>query len=334
MLALGISLLLNLGQLGSGFTSSNKSVHKKRQYLEEVLLRDNSSRNKIAVVQVDGVITSGNGDGRRNMVEHIQDQLDVAGADKNVKAIVLKINSPGGEVLASDEIYNAIRDFQNDTGKPVIASMQTLAASGGYYVAAPCRWIVANELTITGSIGVIMHGWNFGDLMEKIGVRSATYKSGKYKDMLSPFRQPEEVPAEERELVEELIAETYGKFTNIVATGRSEAWKSNNEEGRELAADWVDYVDGRVFSGEKAYQLGFVDEKGDFEVAVSRALDLANVSNANVIEYQRPFGFGEIFSIFGESETHQARTVKLDIGVEFPKLQAGCLYFIYPQAIP
>ncbi len=293
-------------------------------------MTDNSSRNKIAVIRVDGVISSG-GDGRHSMVEHIQDQFEVAGRDENVKAVVLKINSPGGEVLASDEIYHAIQNFQKDTGKPVVASMQTLAASGGYYVAAPCRWIVANELTITGSIGVIMQGWNFGSLMDKVGVRAQTYKSGQYKDMLSPFRQPGNIPEGEGELVQELIMETYGKFTNIVATGRGEAWASNGEEGRQLAEDWASYADGRVFSGEKAFQLGFVDENGDFDAALSRAQALAKVKNANVIEYERPFGFGDIFSILGQSE---ARTVKIDIGVEFPKLQSGCLYFLYRNAIP
>lgn len=326
-----ISVLFNIGQFSSGLIGSSTHVHKKKQYLQEVLIRDNGSRNKVAIVAVEGVITSDNGGGRRSMVEHIQDQFGVAASDDNVKAVILKVNSPGGEVLASDEIYNAIRDFQDQTGKPVIASMQTLAASGGYYVAAPCRWIVANELTITGSIGVIMPGWNFGDLMDKIGVRSQSYKSGRFKDMLSPFRRPEDITDEERQMVQDLIMETYGKFTNIVAAGRSEAWTANDQQGRPLAEDWADYADGRVFSGEKAYQLGFVDETGNFETAVERALKMAGIQRANLIEYRQPFGFGELFSIFGESES---RTVKIDLGVDLPRLQPGCLYFLYPQAVP
>src|SRR6266498_1647841 len=100
----------------------------------------------------------------------------------------LVFNSAGAEVLASDDIYRAIVKFQNEQKKPVIASMGSLAASGGYYVSAACRWIVANELTLTGSIGVIMHAYNVSGLMDKIGVRAETYKSGIHKDMLSPFR--------------------------------------------------------------------------------------------------------------------------------------------------
>lgn len=168
-------------------------------------------------------------------------------------------------------------------------------------------------------------------MMEKIGVRSESYKSGPFKDMLSPFRRPEEIPPDERELVQEMIMETYGKFTNVIVTGRSEAWAANGQQGRELSDNWSQYADGRVFSGEKAYELGFVDETGDFDVAVRRAIVLAQVSDANVVEYQRPFGLGDLFRIFGQSE---AKTVKLDIGVDFPRLQPGCLYFLYRQAVP
>src|SRR5213075_3399635 len=104
--------------------------------------------------------------------------------------------------------------------KPVVASMGNLAASGWYYVSAPCQWIVANELTITGSIGVIMHSWNYRGLMNKVGLRPQTYKSGKFKDMLSGEREPEEVPPEERKMVQKLIDDTYGKFKEGVAEDR------------------------------------------------------------------------------------------------------------------
>ncbi|MDB6028061.1 MAG: signal peptide peptidase SppA, type, partial [Verrucomicrobiales bacterium] len=157
--------------------SSGKSVRHKREYLEEVTIEDNGSPNKVLVIDVSGVISSADMDRReKNMVESIAEQLQVAADDSNIRAVILKVNSPGGEVLASDEIYRSIQDFQADTGKPVIASMQTLAASGGYYVSAPCRWIVANELTITGSIGVIMHGFNYRGLMNKVGLKPMIFK--------------------------------------------------------------------------------------------------------------------------------------------------------------
>jgi len=200
------------------------------------------------------------------MVDLVKAQLDRAEEDDRVKAVILKVDSPGGEVLASDEIYREIADFQARVAKkPVIASMGNLAASGGYYVSAPCRWIVANELTITGSIGVIMHSWNYRGLMNKVGLRPQTYKSGKFKDMLSGERDPEEVPPEEREMVQKLIDDTYGKFKSVVAEGRKAAHDKNkgnkdaNDQGRTLASDWSDYADGRVLSGKDAVQLGFVD---------------------------------------------------------------------------
>ena len=129
------------------------------------------------------------------MVDVIQAQLDRAKDDKHVKAVILKVDSPGGEVMASDQINKAIVKFQEDSKKPVVCSMGSLAASGGYYISAPCRWIVADDLTITGSIGVIMHGYNYRGLMDKVGVLPMTFKSGKYKDMLSPDRSTNDIPA-------------------------------------------------------------------------------------------------------------------------------------------
>ena len=246
--------------------------------------------------------------------------------------MILKVDSPGGEVLASDEIYRAIADFQRDSPKPVIAAMGNLAASGGYYVSAPCQWIVANELTITGSIGVILHTWNYRGLMNKVGLRPETYKSGKHKDMLSGERDPDKEDPEEREMVQSLINETYGRFTNVVAKGRALAHEKNqkyaeNEQGRALSRDWTEYADGRVLSGSEAFKLGFVDQKGNFEDAVKRAQKLAGISAANLIEFQQRYDISDLFRLFGKSET---RVVKLDLGVEGPKLQAGQLYFLSP----
>ena len=333
-LALAASVVLNMKHYARRLTAG-KTVHHKKQVLEEVVIEDNKSRHKIAVVEIEGVISSGDSDRRgHSLVDSVREQLDAAAEDDAVKAVLLKVNSPGGEVLASDEIHNAIRDFQDDTGKPVIASMQTLAASGGYYVSAPCRWIVANELTLTGSIGVIMHGWNVSGLMDKIGVRAETYKSGAHKDMLSPFRHPDEISPEEQKMMRGLIMETYGKFTNIVVTGRSEAWKANaklKEQGKQLEENWSDFADGRVLSGNQAYDLGLVDELGDFDAAVQRAEVVSRIGNANLIQYQQPFDIGELFSLFGQTQT---RSLKVDLGVEFPKMQRGCLYFLYPNAVP
>lgn len=329
-LLLGLSLLLNLRQsVRSVMSVRPAKLHGP--HLEEATVEDNGSHHeKIAIVPVEGVIT-GESLGRDGytMVDYIKDQLDMAAEDDDVKAVVLKVNSPGGEVLASDDIYNLIVKFQNDTAKPVVASMGSLAASGGYYVSAPTRWIVANELTITGSIGVIMHSFNYRNLMDKVGVRPEVYKSGKFKDMLSGSKKEEEVTPEERQMVQNLVNETFLKFKSIVAEGRTHANDENKNnkdaKGQTLAKNWQDYADGRVLSGTEAFKYGFVDELGNFDTAVKRAEKLTGISKANLVQYHLPFSLGSLFRLFGKSE---AATIKVDLGMEMPKMQAGRLYFL------
>ncbi len=340
---LGFASLVILGQFVTRTMSFNHSfktasAREVGPKLEECILEDNDSPNKIAVITVDGIISGHDADeAGYNLVDIIQAQLDRASDDKRVKAVILKVDSPGGEVLASDEIYKAIREFESDEpdehgkpgrkGKPVICSMGSLAASGGYYISSGCRWIVANDLTITGSIGVIMHGWNYRGLMDKVGIAPMTFKSGKYKDMLSGEREPSEIPPEEREMVQGLINETYGKFTNVVAEGRSAAHALNQKEGAALADDWMEYADGRVVSGSQALDLGLVDELGDFDDTVDRTLEITQLKSANLIEYRERYDLSNLLSMFGQSG--KAHDLKLDLGVEAPKLQAGLMYFLY-----
>jgi len=265
---------------------------------------------------------SGNG-----MVEVIKAQFDRAADDDRVKAVILRVDSPGGEVMASDEINKAIVKFQDESHKPVICSMGSLAASGGYYISAPCRWIVANELTLTGSIGVIMEGLNYRGLMDKIGVAPNVYKSGKYKDMLSGMRETNEIPAGEQKMVQDLIDETFAKFKSVVADGRAKAHDKNKPEGKALAFDWADFADGRVVSGSQALTLGFVDELGDFDDAVDRTEKIAGIQNADLIEYRERHDFSDFLSMFGQSG--QSHDIKLDLGMDIPKLREGCMYFLW-----
>jgi protease-4 len=228
--------------------------------------------------------------------------------------------------MASDEINKVIAKFEDEAKKPVICSMGSLAASGGYYISVPCRWIVANELTITGSIGVIMHGWNYRGLMDKVGIAPMTYKSGRFKDMLSGERSTNEIPPEEHAMVQALIDETYGRFTNVVCTGRMQAFQKNNKEGQALATNWASFADGRVLSGSEALKHGFVDELGDFDQAVERTKKIAHIPNANLVEYRERYDISDFFSMFGQSSS--AHDIKLDLGVDMPKLEAGQLYFL------
>jgi protease-4 len=331
---LAISLIFNVGNF-AGNLLRGRNVKYARTVgprLDEVVYEDNDSANKIVIIDVKGIISDGMIDQSGfNLVDLIKAQLHKAEDDDHVKAVLLKVDSPGGEVLASDDIYRALKDFQARTHKPVIASMGSLAASGGYYISSPCRWIVANELTITGSIGVIMSSWNYRGLMDKVGVLPQTFKSGKYKDMLSGSREPDSITPEEKAMLQGLIDETFAKFKSVVREGRGQAFEKNKndkDKGHALSDDWQNYADGRILSGSEALKLGFVDQLGGFEDAVDRTKDLVGISQANLVQYQQRFDFSDLFRIFGKSD---AKTkIKVDLGMDTPKVQAGKLYFLSP----
>lgn len=338
LLALGLlaSLVFNLvlGARNLGGIASHKehSKHGASQ-LQEVVLEDDDSKNKIAVIDVTGVISDESGRTGSSLVESIRDQLDRAGDDEHVKAVILKVDSPGGEVLASDEIYRAIHRFQTNTDIPVIASMGSIAASGGYYISAPCRWIVANELTITGSIGVIFHTYNYRALMDKVGVRPGVVKSGKLKDMLSPDKRLEDELPEERQILAGMIDESFGRFVQVIVDGRGWAAKENEKdkitEGHTLAPNWRDFADGRILSGNQALKLGLVDEIGNFDTAVDRALEIAGVESAKLVTYEAAPSFSNLLRLIGKSD---ARALQVNLGgVDLmPKLPQGRLYFMSP----
>ena len=301
----------------------------------EVTVRAGDSDKHIAVIDVYGIITSYGALGD-NMVNRIKKQLDLAGTDPRIKAVLLRIDSPGGEVLASDEIALAIREFQEaEHKKPVIASMGGLAASGGYYVAAPCRFIIANELTITGSIGVIMQSINIHGLMEKVGVKADVYKSGDNKDMLSPFNSPESVSEEQKAILNGFIEETYKKFKKVVKNGREKIGLRKTPLAKELDGDWVDYADGRILSGKMAHDLGMVDDLGNFDFAVAFAEKYVGVEEgkkARLVQHQPPFNFGGLFSLLGKAEEKDpGTTLKIDLGLSVPQLKPGLPYYLSPH---
>src|SRR5262249_5357844 len=148
-------------------------------------------------------------------------------------------------------------------------------------------------------------------------------------DMLSGERDLDEIPPEERAMVQSLIDDTYKKFKNVVQKGREQANKDNKDKGRTLDPNWADYADGRVLSGTEAYNLGFVDELGNFEDAVKRAKNIAGITSANLIEYQQKYDLSDLFRFLGQSDAH---TVKVDLGMDVPKLKAGQPYFLMPTA--
>jgi protease-4 len=195
----------------------------------------------------------------------------------DIKALVLRINSPGGSVVGSDEIYHALQEME----KPIVVLMQEVAASGGYYISMAAGFIVVNPNTITGSIGVIGQFPNAEKLVDKIGFEMTTIKSGKSKDIGNPFRA---MTVEEKAIFQDIVDETYGRFVGIVATGRN----LPEAQVRELA-------DGRVYTGQKALELGLVDALGYQRDAVSKAAELAGIEGEpRLIHYKDEATFFEM----------------------------------------
>ncbi len=327
-----VAVAIALGQGLKGVRSASRGGHGADQ-LAEVVIEDNGAEDKVAVISVEGVITGQPTEpGGRTLVDLVRDQLDRIQGDTAVKAVILKVDSPGGEVLASDEIYRLLWEFVEDNAeKPVVVSMGSLAASGGYYVSAPCQWIVANELTMTGSIGVIFHGYNYRGLMDKVGVRPEITKSGKLKDMMSGEKRPDEELPEEHQIMQSMIDESFARFKQVVRDGRERAAKLNEGEGRKLADDWENIADGRILSGRSALEKGLVDELGNFDVAVQRAMGLAGVEKANLVSFEAPPGLSSLFRMLGETKASPG-TVKVDLGIPFAsRLPQGRLYFLSPM---
>ena len=204
--------------------------------------------------------------------ENIVRQFKKYRENSSVKGIVFRIESPGGGVSASQEIYEEVKKTR-DSGKPVVVSMGSVAASGGYYVSCGATKIVANPGTVTGSIGVISQFMNFNQLMGKVGVGTTTVKSGKFKDTGNPYR---EMTEEEKKYFQETIDDVYQQFLSVVETER----KIPHDAAKKLA-------DGRIFTGKKAYEVGLVDTLGTYEDAIALAAHLAKISGAPKIVKER-----------------------------------------------
>ncbi len=236
------------------------------------------SRDSVALLHIDGVIQAGDpptdvfgSTSSGAYSNYIVRTLRRANDDPHIKAVVLRVNSPGGGVVASDEIYEQVKAMT----KPVVVSMGTLAASGGYYISAPADEIWANRHTLTGSIGVIIQFVNIEGFMEKYGIGATTIKSGVNKDTGSMYRTP---TADEIAIWQGIVDEAYGVFVQIVADGRG----LDEDTVRTLA-------DGRVYTGQQALDLHLVDHLGNLKDATNRAGELGGLgTNPNVIEYGNP----------------------------------------------
>lgn len=227
-------------------------------------------RSRVALIRVEGPILDST-----DVVDELKEHVK----DRSIKAIIMRIDSPGGAVAPSQEIYEEMKKASEE--KHVVVSMGSIAASGGYYIAAPADMIIANAGTLTGSIGVIMEIPNLEGLMSKIGVRTEVIKSGTHKDMASAFRKMDK---EERDILQGVLDNVHEQFIRAVAEGR----KLKVEEIRPLA-------DGRIFTGEQAKGLGLVDGIGTLEDAVRKAAELAGISGEpEVVSKKEKLSFMEL----------------------------------------
>jgi len=258
-------------------------------FLTEEVVRDSSAKAKIAIISVEGVIHSG-------LADDVYRQLKTAGEDRNVKGLIVRVNSPGGTVSGSDRIHNEIRKYRNEKGKPVVAFMEGLAASGGYYTSVACEKIIAEPTTTTGSIGVIYQSFVVQQLLEdKLGVNPVTVKSGRKKDWGSPFRQP--APEEIKYIEDKWITPAFDRFVGIVAEGRKGS----------LTLDRVkELADGGIFGADEALKEKLIDDIGYLDDAIALVKSMAGIKEARVVEYRKPLSLANLLM------SQKANTLKFD----------------------
>jgi protease-4 len=254
--------------------------------MEEIQVQPGNS-DKIAVIEVEGMLMNARAGGflqpGENPLSVFTQQLDQAEKDSHVKAVVLRVNSPGGTVTTSDAMYQEIERFKAKTHKPVVASCQEVAASGAFYVSCASDWIMAQPTSVVGSIGVIFNTFNFTGTMAKIGATSDAIKSGPLKDMGSPFKP---MTDQERHVMQGIVNEYYARFLHVIRSSR-----------RVPETSFKTCTDGRVFSGKQGQALGLVDELGLLEDAIDVARKMSHSPKASAIMYKRPYGYrGSIYA--------------------------------------
>ena len=308
---LNLTLLFALGTKGGTSLRGMKRVLSQKPFEEMVVKEGTSSASKIVVIPLEGVIAfSEHGNLGDAMVDDFKNALEQAEEDDQVKAIVLQVDSPGGEVTASDVLYHAIGKVSKK--KPVVVYFNSIGASGAFYAACGANWIMCNDTTFTGSIGVIISSLNYRDLFGKIGLESVVFKSGKFKDMLNGART---MTPEESAYIQGLVMQSYDRFVGIVARSR----KLDEKSLRNGVAD------GRILSGTDAYAAKLVDQLGYIEDAYAKARQLGDAPEAQVVRYKRTYSLDKFFRIFGES---RASKVELALPGQQVTLMPGRVYLL------
>lgn len=283
--ALALAALAPLATLGSGciYAPLDLGLGELGKIQEVTVAGDPEESRKIVLVRVDGEIddhgeSGGLFGGSEGTTAQVKEQLEIAAKDERVKGVILRINSPGGGVTASDIIYRELLKFRRETSKPIVALMMDVAASGGYYIAQASDAIVAHPTCVTGSIGVISLVPNVNGLLLKIGVGMETFKKGAKKDVGNPFRT---MTDDDRAVFQGLLDKMYEQFVTVVVEGR---------KGKVSAAA-VRQTEARVYTAPEAKALKLIDEVGYFDDALDLARKLAGAKEAKVVAYERK-GFG------------------------------------------
>lgn len=320
-----ISLAVNLGQFaimaGDVDASGHFTKASPRKKFNESVIEDakGESKAKIVHIDLDGIISSMSTEGffmdALPDMHAIKRQLEQAVADENAKAVVLRINSPGGEVTASDILYDAVK--KATAKKPVVVYMDSMAASGGYYVACGATKIVASETTLTGSIGVIIETMSYHELFSKVGLGTQTFTSGAFKDSLSGARPMRD---DEKAYVQNLVSQMYDRFLGIVSAAR--------QQPADLLKATV--ADGRVVTGREALNAKLVDQIGYVEDAYALARELGKSPDAAVVKYRHEVSLFDALGL-ATARSASAQPVKVEVGLgggALPRLQPGVLYYL------
>ena len=273
-------LLGTLATLTAGAAEENKAQEQYREHPGT----SKDGGDKVAIITLRGAILDGEG--------FVKDQIDKVRKDENVKAVVLRIDSPGGTVTGSDYLYHHLKQLREDRDIPLVVSMGSIAASGGYYIAMAVgdeeKSIYAEPTTWTGSIGVIIPHYDLSGLLEKYNIEEDSIRSHPRKQALSWTRsRTEEEKKDHRQLAQQLVNESFGRFKQIVLAGRPKLAAQANGKGGEPLDD---IATGEVFSATQAKENGLIDEIGFIEDAIDRAIELAHLtrSNTRVVRYKRP----------------------------------------------
>ena len=280
-----VILILTTVLAGCGQTAFHIEMVPTDRQLVETRIQGDAGLfvfDKIAIIDVDGLLANRRQGGwmqsGENPVSLFVEKLDKAAADRSVKAVVLRLNSPGGTVAASDIMYHHLLEFRRETGKSVIACVLGIGCSGAYYIACGCDGIIAQPSGVVGNIGTVFQTFSVAGTMEKIGVKAVTIKSGELKDMASPLH---DLSDEEHEVLQGIIEQFSEQFFEVVRNGR----KTIDEQ------KMAELSDGRVFTAQQALQQGLIDKVGYLDDGIKWAKEIAGVKKTQVVIYHRPSNY-------------------------------------------